>query len=252
MKEKCEFTATIVLYKNNIDVLKKTINSFLKINLKKKLYLIDNNADNKLQNHFKHPEIEYVFVGKNIGFAKAQNLILNRLNSKYHLILNPDVFFEKDIIYPLIEQLNLNLNVSFVSPKVLYPDKSLQYICRKNPNIFDLINRKIKLNKKKRYANEYRNKNLDVPFYPSFIQGCFMLFKTADFINIKGFDERYFMYMEDADICRKIKMLNKKIMYFPLVKIIHIHNKSSSKNIKYFIIHLISAIKYFIKWSAYK
>ena len=84
-------TASIVLFNENIDTLKKTVHSFLGVPIEKKLYLVDNSSQNLLENYFKHPEIEYLFNGKNIGFGKAHNLILDKINSKFHLILNPDV-----------------------------------------------------------------------------------------------------------------------------------------------------------------
>jgi hypothetical protein len=75
-----------------------------------------------------------------------------------------------------------------------------------------------------------------------------MLFKTDDFIKIGGFDKRYFLYMEDVDICRKIDAIGKKKMYFPNEQITHILKKESSKNVRLFFIHLISSIRYFKKW----
>ena len=62
--------------------------------IRKKLFLIDNSSTKTLINLWNHEEIEYIFVGKNIGFGKAHNLILHKVDSKYHLILNPDVFCE--------------------------------------------------------------------------------------------------------------------------------------------------------------
>ena len=241
-------TASIVLFNENIDTLKKTVHSFLGVPIEKKLYLVDNSSQNSLENYFKHPEIEYLFNGKNIGFGKAHNLILDKINSKFHLILNPDVEFNSDVITDLMKVLDHNSEVSFISPKVLYPNKQEQFICRKHPTFFELINRKLQLSKSKIFHNEYRNKNLEKPFYPEFIHGCFMLFKTVDFKTLKGFDERYFLYMEDADICRKIDLLGKKKLYYPKVKITHQHQRGSSKNIKLFFHHISSAIKYFLKW----
>ena len=75
-----------------------------------------------------------------------------------------------------------------------------------------------------------------------------MLFKTQGFKDLKGFDERYFLYMEDADLCKKISKNDKKALYYPKVEIIHHHQKGSSKNIKLFFYHVTSAIKYFLKW----
>ncbi len=241
-------TASIVLYNENLTTLLKSVDSFLNTPIKKKLYLIDNSSKNTLQSHFNHPDIAYIFVGKNIGFGSAHNLILDKINSNYHLILNPDIEFKSGVIQTLISELDKDLETSFVTPKVLYPNNKLQFVCRKHPSFFDLINRKLKISKKSIHNNEYRNQNLEVAFYPEFIHGCFMLFKTEDFKSINGFDERYFLYMEDADLCRKIDCKGKKKLYYPFVEVIHQHRKGSSKSIKLFFYHLSSAIKYFLKW----
>ena len=241
-------TASIVLYNENLRIIKKTIDSFLNTSVEKKLYLIDNSSNNKLESYFKHPEIEYIFVGKNIGFGKAHNLVLDKISSKFHLILNPDVEFKPDVIPSLISVFKNALNVSFITPKIIYPNKELQYICRKHPTFFDLVNRKLKISKNNLFENEYRNQNFNKPFYPDFIHGCFMFFKTEDFKNLNGFDERYFLYMEDADLCRKIDETGKKKLYCPSLEVVHYHQKGSSKSIKLFLYHLSSAIKYFLKW----
>ncbi|MDC3345115.1 galactosyltransferase-related protein, partial [Flavobacteriaceae bacterium] len=83
---------------------------------------------------------------------------------------------------------------------------------------------------------------------PDFVQGSFMLFKTEDLLRLNGFDNRFFMYMEDVDICKRIDQLGKKKLFYPKVEIIHTHRKGSSKSIKLFIIHISSIIKYFMKW----
>lgn len=241
-------TASIVLYNENLNTLKKTVESFLKTPLKKKLYLIDNSPKNTLKYHFTLPEIEYIFVGENIGFGSAHNMVLDKIRSNYHLILNPDIEFSSQVIPSLIKELNNYSDVSFITPKVIYPNKELQYICRKHPTFFDLVNRKLKISKKDIFKNEYRNLDLNSSFHPEFIHGCFMLFKTQDFKKLKGFDERYFLYMEDADLCRKIDETGKKKLYFPNVEIVHQHQKGSSKSTKLFFYHLSSAIKYFLKW----
>mgnify|MGYP001122963702 FL=1 len=241
-------TAAIVLFNNDFEILNKTINSFLNIKLDKKLFLIDNSKNTQVKDIFSSSEIEYVFVGKNIGFGRAHNLILDRIHSDFHLILNPDVEFSPDVIPILIDQLKKKATVSFITPKVIYPNKNSQYVCRKHPTLFNLINRNLNFNKRLVLKNQYRDRDLNKPFYPDFIHGCFMLFKTKDFKNLKGFDSRYFLYMEDADLCRKIDKSGKKILYYPEVEIIHQHQKGSSKSIKLFFYHLSSAFKYFLKW----
>ncbi len=241
-------TASIVLFKENLETIKKTIDSFLKTPLEKKLYLIDNSPINYLESHFEHLEIDYIYVGNNIGFGKAHNLVLDKINSDFHLILNPDVEFQSNVIPNLIKVLLNETSVSFITPKVLYPSKEIQFVCRKHPTFFDLINRKLKISKGNICKNEYQDQDLEKPFYPDFIHGCFMLFKTEDFKRLKGFDERYFLYMEDADMCRKIDDIGKKKLFYPKIEITHQHQKGSSKSIKLFLFHLSSAFKYFLKW----
>lgn len=241
-------TASIVLFNENLETIKKTVDSFLQTPLEKKLYLIDNSPVNDLESHFNHLEIDYIYVGNNIGFGKAHNLVLDKINSDFHLILNPDVEFQSNVISNLIKVLLNEPKVSFITPKVLYPNKEIQFVCRKHPTFFDLINRKLKISKNNISKNEYQDQGLEKPFYPDFIHGCFMLFKTKDFKRLKGFDERYFLYMEDADMCKKIDDLGKKKLFYPEIEITHQHQKGSSKSIKLFFYHLSSAFKYFLKW----
>jgi GT2 family glycosyltransferase len=248
MSFKYEITATIVLYHEDHEILKRTIASFLKIPLKKKLFLVDNSATRSFQDFFNDEEIEYFFPGKNIGFGKGHNFVLDKLNSKYHLLLNPDIEFTATIIPILISQLEKEQDVALVTPKVMYSNLEKQYVCRKHPTFFDLINRRIKIFPKAILKNEYRNQDLTKSFYPDFIHGCFMFFKTTDFKDLKGFDARYFLYMEDADLCREIDKLGKKKLYFPEVAIVHHYQKGSAKNLKLFWHHTFSTIKYFLKW----
>lgn len=250
MNLKFKITATIVLYNQNLEILQNTINSFLALPEKKKLFLVDNSPNNTLVKYFKSSEIEYVFVGKNIGFGKAHNLVNNKIKdlSEFHLILNPDVEFSENVISQLIYNLEDKVEVAMISPKVVCQNRDNQYTCRKYPTVFDLINRRIKLFPNQIFKNQYQYLDLKKPFYPDFIHGCFMLFKTKDYIQLKGFDERFFLYMEDVDICKKIDKLGKKKLYYPKVEIMHQHQKGSSKSIKLFYYHLSSAIKYFLKW----
>lgn len=248
MSDDIEISASIVLYKEDIQTLKLAVNCFLQVPLKKKLFLIDNSPSNSLESLIKHPEIEYIFNDKNLGFGTAHNLVLEKLNSEYHLILNPDVTFNSNVLPCLIHELNTQEAVAMISPKIVYPDGSTQYYCRKYPTFSELIYRRLGIFKSKTQLSEYRNLDLTQPFFPECMHGCFMLFKTADFANIKGFDERYFLYMEDIDICKKIDVINKKKMYYPSVSIKHLHQRGSAKNGTLLFHHLISAIKYFKKW----
>lgn len=247
---KTNISATIVLYKEDKKTLQKTIDSFLATPLSKKLFLIDNSPTNNLNSLANHPDIEYVFTGNNIGFGAAHNYVIEKIKdySDFHLVLNPDVTFKEKTITDLISEIKKQEHVSMIAPKVVFPNNAHQYTARKYPSFFDLIIRRLKILDKRIYEQEYRNKDLSKPFFVEYLTGCFQLYKTADFVALNGFDERYFLYMEDVDICKKIDETGKKKLYYPAVTITHVLKQGSSKNLKLFFYHLSSAIKYFLKW----
>lgn len=251
--EKKEISASIVLYKEDVNVLSATINCFLNIPESKTLFLIDNSPNNTYQEKFKNPNIIYISKHKNLGFGKGHNSVIKFLHNftKYHLILNPDVTFKRDTISKLITQLNNNINTAMIAPRVVFPSNKHQYSCRRYPSVKELLARRFYLKKIFKQTIEkgiYLDKKLDKPFYSEYLTGCFHLYNTEDFIKLKGFDERYFMYMEDVDICKKIDAMGKKKLYYPKVTITHVLKQGSAKSPKLFLIHVVSAIKYFLKW----
>ena len=250
LKYDFQITAAIVVYEENFNILKKTVDCFLRIPFQKRLFLIDNSSTNILEKKFDHPEIEYIFSGKNLGFGKAQNRVIDNIinKSRYHLILNPDVTFLPNVIPDLIDEIIKHNDIAMIAPKVVFPNGEHQYSCRRYPTVLDLLARLLKFPKKIIERGEYKDIDLSKSFYPDFLQGCFQLFRTEDFIEIGGFDERYFLYMEDVDICREIDKIGKKKYYYPNVQIKHELRKGSSKNIYLFFTHLNSSIKYFKKW----
>lgn len=249
-----DITASIVLYNEDLEELTKTINCFLATPLKKKLFLIDNTPEKRFKNVFNDLEIEYIGVGKNIGFGSGHNLILEKIKniSQHHLILNPDVNFTTKLIPNSIIELNKHTDASMIAPKVLFPSGKHQYSCRRYPSVSELLARRfvfLKLIFKNGiHKGKYLDKDLKTPFYADYLTGCFQLYKTKDFVILGGFDERYFLYMEDVDICRKIDVLGKKKLYYPKEEIIHVLKQGSSKDLKLFFRHTNSAIKYFLKW----
>ncbi|MGB5369467.1 MAG: glycosyltransferase family 2 protein [Flavobacteriaceae bacterium] len=251
-------TGAIVLFHNDERILKQAVKSFLSIPLNKRLYLIDNSKSDALGRLFKSSEVSYIHTGENLGFGKAHNLILDELKgmSSYHLILNPDAYFDKDTIPLLIEYLNRDDKIGIIAPKILYPDGSFQKSIRRFPKPYDFLMRRVPLMNivfKKLYEKgNYLEKPIDQPTQVDAVSGCCQLFRTSVFTNISGFDTRYFMYMEDLDICRKVHALNYKVVYFPNVYVYHHSAYGSKKKFMLLMVHITSIIKYFIKWNAIK
>ena len=104
LSDKYDISATIVLYEEDIRILKKTVESFLQIPFKKRLFLIDNSKSNFLEKEFNHTEINYQFIGKNIGFGAGHNLVLEQIKdySKYQgykgrLLLKKHIQYQRNI-----------------------------------------------------------------------------------------------------------------------------------------------------------
>ncbi|MFN4197282.1 MAG: glycosyltransferase family 2 protein [Caldimicrobium sp.] len=246
---------SIVLYNNKKEQVIRAINSFLNTDLDVKLFLIDNSPKDLLRDlENLDQRIKYLFNEANLGYGKAHNIAIRKSMEEgvpYHLVLNPDVYFEKGVLEKLYEFMEENRDVGLIMPKVLYPNGEIQYLCKLLPTPMDLIFRRfipIKSWKEKRnYIYELRftgyNRIMNVPY----LSGCFMFLRVSALKEVGIFDERYFMYLEDTDLSRRIHKKYKTI-YYPFVHIFHEYGKGSYKDLKLLIYHVISAIKYFNKW----
>jgi len=243
--EDIKVSGSIVIYKESKKILEKVINSFLSLSYEKELIIVDNSPSDELAsvcNNF--DSITYIYSNKNLGFGKAHNLAFKcrKKHSDIHLIMNPDIYFDSEDMNNFIKWFFYSDSVLAI-PKVFYPNGKEQNIVRKVPTIFSLIKRQFfKGVDEIRIDNEIK----EIPF----AHGCFFAFKSEIFSKLNGFDERFFMYMEDIDVWIRSKEYGKTTIN-PNFKIYHYFRRGSKSNIKLFFYHLISAIKFFIKYKSY-
>ena len=250
-----EISCSIVLYHNPLEELRKAIESFLNSSKNIKLYLVDNSEDDSLRFQFLSPRIEYIYNGKNLGYGAGHNIAIKKAqgNSLYHIVLNPDIEFDPDILNILFHFMQHNPNVGLVMPKVLYNNGDLQYLCKKLPSPADLFLRRFfpgflkSLLKKQLDEYELRHKDYNAIMEVPNLSGCFMFIRTSVFRHVGLFDEQYFMYLEDTDLCRRINRYYRTV-YYPLATITHGYKKDSYKKLKLMRYHLNSSIRYFNKW----
>jgi GT2 family glycosyltransferase len=249
-------TSSIVLYKNDRVVLTNTIRSFLNTMLSIKLILIDNSPTDELRNIVFDPRVEYIHNPSNPGFGAGHNLAIKKVldESKYHLVLNPDIYFEPETLELLYNYMEQNLDIGHVMPKVLYPNGSVQYLCKTNPTPFDLFTRRFlpdflkKIFKERMDKYEYRDKNYNKEMHNiPYLSGCFMFIRTEIFKKVGYFDDRIFMYIEDADLTRRILQVSKTA-YYPKAEVYHHFEKGSHKNWRLMWYSIHGAIIYFNKW----
>jgi GT2 family glycosyltransferase len=247
-----QVSASLVLFHNDPAQYELVIRCFLNAS-SGVLCIVDNSSPPLSSVLFRHPRVVYVQANKNLGFGKAHNhaisLIANQ--SKLHLLLNPDIIFGPHVLSEMTDFLNDNSDVGAVMPKIYYPDGSLQHLCKLLPTPVDLIlrrfipSKKIKAKINRRY--EMHGIPQDKPSSVPTLSGCFLLVRS-DLLNlVGGFDERFFMYMEDVDLVRRIGDFAKTI-YLPTVHVVHAYAKGSYRDNKLLVYHLRSAFLYFLKW----
>lgn len=253
MNETIDLSLTIVTY-NNSEIIRDTVNSIIKNipdELTYKLYVVDNNStDNTVQLIQEiDPTIE-VIANENKGFGHGHNQILNRINSRYHFVINPDIIIEdKNQIRKMVKFLDENQEVGMLSPLILNPDHTIQYVCKTNPTVFDMMIRRISSKlfpaRQDRFVLKETgyNKIMEIEF----ASGSFMVFRTNLFKEIGGFDDNFFMYLEDADITRRVNRVSKAVFY-PGAQVIHLWGREGHKKLKYALITVDSMRVYFKKW----
>ena len=251
-----KITASIVVYKNNLNILQRAVKSFLDSTEDSTLYLVDNSPADDCRENFRQPRVKYIFNNKNIGFGAGHNIALKDVIAKnesaYHIILNPDVYFETSVTENLFSFMEANPQVGLVMPKVLYPDGRLQPLCKLLPSPLTLFSRRFlqfspsrvsRLNHLYEMHFSGYDKVMDVPF----LSGCFMFLRMDALRRIGLFDERIFLYTEDTDLTRRIHR-HYRTIFFPEATIYHYNQRGSYKNLVIMIHHIFSAIKYFNKW----
>jgi len=247
-------TGSIVTYKNSFQDLEKVISSFLASKGEIKLYISDNSPTDIIKELCIDSRIEYFHNSGNFGFGKAHNIAIKKAiadGSNYHVVLNPDIYFAKDVLKKLKCFMDKNEDVGLSMPKVKFPDGSTQYLCKLLPTPFTLLVRRFLPNwkwvKKIDYKYEMRfteyNKVMNVPY----LSGCFMFIRSKIFDEIGFFDENIFMYLEDTDLTRRIHKKYKTVMN-PEVEIFHKWEKGSYKNKKLMFYNIKAALYYFYKY----
>lgn len=252
--DQIEISLAIVTY-NNSKIIENTVKSIL-TNIPKeysyKLYIIDNDSkDNTLDLVRKTDEnIEIIEIGTNKGFGYGHNAILDVINSKYHFVVNPDIEIENpEEIRKMVNHLEKNPDIGMISPLIVNPDLTIQYLCKTNPTVFDMLIRRISPNFFKKRQDKYimKETGYNKIMRLDYASGSFMVCRTDIYKAIKGFDDRFFMYLEDADITRRVNQISK-VIFFPDARVVHAWERSGHKSLKFAKITIQSMILYFNKW----
>ena len=194
---------------------------------------------------------------ENNGYGGGHNVALKdamKLGSKYHLVVNPDVWFGPEVMPKLVRYMEEHEDVGQMMPKVLFPNGQIQRLAKMLPTPFDMFGRLCIPNfiiKRRNTIYELQQsgftKILNVPY----LSGCFMFLRMSAVQDVGLFDEQFFMYAEDIDMTRRIHK-KYKTLYYPCTTIYHTFTRGSRKSLRLLRIHVVNIMLYFNKWGWFK
>lgn len=175
------------------------------------------------------------------GFGANHNAAFSFCESAYFCVLNPDIRFEGNPFPPLLDCLEGGGAVC--APMVIATDGSKEDSVRYFPTIGRLCAKFFGVS-----DGCYSYERNDVPFCPDWVAGMFMLFSSKDYRAVGGFDEKYFLYYEDVDICARIWRAGRKVVFCPQVAVTHFAQRASRRNPRHMYWHMQSMFRYFFNY----
>ncbi|MBD3393066.1 MAG: glycosyltransferase [Chitinivibrionales bacterium] len=182
-----------------------------------------------------NPGIRWIGLKSNIGFGKACNVGVQNASGRYLLFLNPDTVVSKNALSACVDFMESHPDVGIAGPKILDPTGRLQPSCRRSfptPFIaFCHFSGLSRLFAKSPVFGKYNLTYLDPERENEVdaVSGSFMFVRTSVFREAGGFDESFFMYGEDLDLCARVREKGYKVWYLPSTQIVHFKGQSSSK-----------------------
>ena len=232
---------SIIIVNYNVkDYLLQCLRSLEQIDatIKKEIIVVDNNSTDgsigDLRPQF--PSVTWIELDENIGYGKANNVGLAQAQGRYTLFLNPDTIVGRDVLQTMTSYLDTNPDVGLAGCKVLNPDGSFQVACRRGlptpwASFCKLFGLQSIFPSSKIFA-QYNMTYLpiDATYPVDALIGAFMMGPTALMRQLDGFDPAFFMYGEDIDLCHRVKLSGKRVMYVHTTNIIHYKGESTKRS----------------------
>ncbi|MHB8348379.1 MAG: glycosyltransferase [Acidiferrobacterales bacterium] len=173
------------------------------------------------------------------GFGANHNAAFALRHYEHFCVLNPDICLNTDPFGPLLSFL-ADSNVGVVAPLVRSVEGAVEDSARRMPTPLIIIDKLFDRNQKPDYRIGME------PINPDWVAGMFMLFRSDVYARMGGFDERYFLYYEDVDLCARLMLSGYRIVLDPSVSVVHDARRKSHHNLSYFRRHVASIARFFL------
>lgn len=177
------------------------------------------------------------------GFGENHNAAFALTNSKFYCVINPDIEFIQNPFAKNIAALS-DQCVGLVAPLVVGSNGLPEDSMRRFITPWSMMKRILNLD-----SGAYSLFQGGNDFMPDWVAGMFMLFRSEAYAKVGGFDKRYFMYCEDADICTRLWKAGYKVIGCLSISVIHKAQRASHRSFKHLLWHLLSMARYFVSHS---
>jgi N-acetylglucosaminyl-diphospho-decaprenol L-rhamnosyltransferase len=178
------------------------------------------------------PAVVVIEVGRNAGFGAANNLAIARATGEFVLLLNTDAFVRPGAVAALVGYLRDHPRTAVVGPRLLNADGSLQRSCYKFPSPARAFCEHALLTAafpNNRLLGDYRAWPHDAEREVEFVIGACMLVRRSAIEQVGGFDERFFMYSEETDWCRRFRDAGWAVAFTPAAEVVHLNGGSGRR-----------------------
>jgi len=254
----------IILNYKSLGLVKNCLKAIkdLGLDFEYEVLVVDNNSlDNSVEYLEEHYfNIKLIKSKINLGFSGGNNLGIKQAQGEYILVLNPDILVLSKAIETLLEFMDSHPQAGIIGPKLINPDGSLQYSCSRWPDWHLPFYRRSffgRTKKAQNWINNYLMKdwNHESNSKVDWLFGACLMVRRSALEKVGLLDDKYFMYMEDLDWCRRFWENNFEVWYIAEAEVIHYHHRESAEGFGFFGIlkkssrvHLISWVKYYFKF----
>ncbi len=199
--------------------------------------VIDNNPKSRVRDWIQKefPLVKVAMSEANIGFGRGMNLAMQQANARYFFVFNPDIAVFPGMLESLVTYMAAHPDIGMLGPKLLNPDRSLQYSCYRFMDPKIIFYRRIPILRSLSFAKEavdqYQMKDWDHAEIRDvdYLLGAAMFVRKEAVDQVGGFDPAFFVYFEDQDWCRRFWLAGWRVVYHPDISLVHYHRRETAE-----------------------